>query len=148
MVIIICMTNTRNFNNLFPYLFSSLILCNKQCKKKYESVNNEQHVGWVMNLQWDMILDPQLAVFAQHPPRARQGRACDATHANTLIRALQHLFCECLLNRSKASQGFFSVIYWIVLKHFNRILSTRWGDFTTQAFGLWEEGGASPNGAM
>lgn len=61
------------------------------------------------------------------------------THANTLIRALQHLFCECLLNRSKASQGFFSVIYWIVLKHFNKILSTRWWWFHNS--GIWPLGG-------
>lgn len=39
-----------------------------------------------------------------------QGCVCDATHANTLIRALQHLFCVCLLNRSKASQVFFFLL--------------------------------------
>lgn len=34
----------------------------------------------------------------------------------------------------------FFVIYWIVLKHFKKILSTRWSDFTAKAFSLWKGG--------
>lgn len=33
---------------------------------------------------------------------------------------------------------FFTVIYWMVLKHFKQILSTRWSGFTAKAFGLWK----------
>lgn len=54
--------------------------------------------------------------------------------------ALRHHILRVFNKQIEGLAGFFSVIYWIVLKHFNRILSTRWSDFTTQAFGLLEGG--------
>lgn len=62
-----------------------------------------------------------------------------ATHA--LISALWHLLHVFI----KHIEGptwffFFSVIYWMVLKHFKQILSTRWSDFTAKAFSLWKGG--------
>lgn len=50
------------------------------------------------------------------------------------------IYYVCLLNRLKDTHDFFPVIYWMVLKPFKQILSIRWSDFTTQAFGLWKGG--------
>ena len=96
---------------------------------------------------------PDLWALTRHSswPRARSFHPASSESRAELVYVMQHmqilwcgplrhLFCECLLNRSKALAGFLSVIYWIVLKHFNRILSTRCSDFTTQAFGPLEGG--------
>lgn len=72
----------------------------------------------------------------------QRGCVSDATHAKHLDLGLATSILRVFIKQIEGLAGFFSVIYWIVLKHFNRILSTRWSDFTAQAFGLWKKGAA------
>lgn len=58
---------------------------------------------------------------------------------NALIRGLATSILRVFIKQVEGLARFFSVIYWIILKHFNRILSTRCSDLTTQAFGLFFE---------
>lgn len=82
------------------------------------------------------------------PPR-HGGTCAVLTQCSLRLYIWRHTFwsapCDiyyvCLLNRLKDTHDFFPpVIYWMVLKPFKQILSIRWSDFTTQAFGLWKGG--------
>lgn len=57
-----------------------------------------------------------------------------------LISSLWHLFHVFIKHIEGPTWFFFSVIYWMVLKHFKQILSTRWSDFTAKAFSFWKGG--------
>lgn len=59
---------------------------------------------------------------------------------HTLWSAPRDIYYLCLLNIEGHAWFFSPVIYWMVLKPFKQILSIRWSDFTTQAFGLWKGG--------
>lgn len=88
---------------------------------------------WVMNYKEIWFLTP-----ASSGSEASLCMWCNTRKYFDL--GLAKSFSRVFIKQIEALAGFFSVIYWMALKHFYGILSTGWSDFTTQAFGLWKEG--------